>query len=86
MRSWPRQDAYEFGPDDITAAGHDVVETLRKLCFVQTVEPHLRLQRAQLTGLDDYGATRSDCRGKFDARNRAFAFQGVIRPATPTGS
>ena len=68
--------AYEFGPDDITAAGHDVVETLRELCFVQTVEPHLRLQRAQLTGLDDYGATRSDCRGKFDAKEQRVRVPG----------
>ena len=42
-----------LGADDIAAADDDVVKTLRELGLVQHLEPHPRLQRAQLAGLYD---------------------------------
>jgi hypothetical protein len=54
--------AHEFGPYDITAAYHDIADSLGELSRVQTLKHHLRLQRAQLTGLDHDRTTSTDGR------------------------
>src|SRR6202011_702103 len=54
--------SYELGADEIPATDDNVVKTLRESCLVQTLEQDLRLQRAQLTVLDDYRPTAGYCR------------------------
>ena len=53
---------HKFGPDDITAAYHDIADSFGELSRVQTFKHHLRLQRAQLTGIDHDRTTSTDGR------------------------
>ena len=67
-------------------ARDDVQETVREPRLMQALHQHPCLQSAHLAWLDHRRAARGDGWASLRHRNSAFAFQGVIRPATPTGS
>src|SRR5579862_8182702 len=56
----------QLRPDDLTEAGHEIDNARRQTGFMKSVHQHFRLHRAHLAGLDDNGASGSDCRSHLD--------------------
>ena len=62
--------AHELGADDIPPARDDVEKTPRQLGLMQSLDQHLRLQRAQLARLDDDGTACGNGRGQLEANEQ----------------